>query len=45
VLALNPDTNGDGTISAREAYDYADSIHSGGDTPNWSQSSATALTF
>ncbi|WP_439577125.1 C13 family peptidase [Elioraea sp.] len=44
ALASNPDSNGDGTISAREAYDYADSIHYSGDTPNWSQSSATART-
>ena len=44
ALASNPDSNGDGTVSAREAYDYADSIQYSGDTPNWSQSSATART-
>lgn len=39
ALGSNPDTNNDGRVSAREAYDYADSVHDPWDTPNYSQSS------
>lgn len=44
ALASNPDASGDGTISAKEAHDYADSIHHSYDTPVWSQSSSIART-
>jgi len=33
ALDHDPDTNGDGTVSAREAFAYADSIHDPYDTP------------
>ena len=42
ALASNPDVDGDGAVEAREAHDYADSIHHADDTPVWSQSSTTA---
>lgn len=38
ALASNPDTNGDGAISAIEAFNYADSVHHPHDTPVYSQS-------
>jgi hypothetical protein len=41
-LASNPDTSGNGTVSAREAFNYADSVHDPWDTPNYSESSVAA---
>ena len=40
ALGTDPDANNDGRVSAREAYDYADSVHHPHDTPNYSQSAA-----
>src|SRR5262249_48391567 len=40
VLASNPDLNHDGSVSAFEAYSYADSIALAADSPNFSQSSS-----
>jgi hypothetical protein len=37
-LSFNPDTNGDGRISAYEAYHYADVVQDPRDTPNFSYS-------
>lgn len=37
ALAHDPDTNGNGRISAREAFDYADAIHDPYDTPVFNQ--------
>jgi hypothetical protein len=42
ALASDPDTNNDGRISAKEAYNYANSVHDPWDTPNYSQSSTSA---
>lgn len=42
ALASNPDTDGSGKVSAREAHNYADSVHDPYDTPVFSQSSAAA---
>ena len=42
ALGSNPDTSGDGRISAREAYDYANLVHDPWDTPNYSESSVSA---
>jgi hypothetical protein len=33
ALQYNPDTSGNGRVSAREAFDYADAIHDPYDTP------------
>jgi hypothetical protein len=45
ALASNPDTNGSGRVSAREAHNYADSVHDPYDTPFYSESSVTAGDF
>jgi hypothetical protein len=37
ALAHDPDTNNNGRVSAREAFDYADSVHDPFDTPVFSQ--------
>lgn len=42
ALASNPDTNGSGRVSAREAHNYADAVKDPFDTPVFSQSSAAA---
>ena len=42
ALGSNPDTSGDGRVSAREAFDYADLVHDPWDTPNYSESSISA---
>lgn len=41
-LGSNPDTSGDGRVSAHEAYNYANLVHDPWDTPNYSQSSTSA---
>jgi hypothetical protein len=41
ALASNPDTNGDGKIQAKEAYNYGLSVHYSGDSPNYDESSAS----
>jgi hypothetical protein len=41
-LSSDPDTSGDGKVSAKEAYDYANLVHHPHDTPNYSQSSFAA---
>ena len=45
ALASNPDTNGSGRVSAREAHNYADSIHDPYDTPVYNESSVAAGDF
>jgi len=42
ALASNPDTDGTGKVSAREAHDYADAVKDPYDTPVYDESSATA---
>jgi hypothetical protein len=42
ALASNPDTDGSGKVSAREAHDYADAVKDAYDTPVYSESSAAA---
>ena len=42
ALAHNPDTNGDGVVDAKEAFDYALSVKNPSDTPNYSSSSVAA---
>ena len=42
ALVSNPDTDSDGRIEAKEAFDYADSVHVAYDTPVYSQSSVDA---
>jgi hypothetical protein len=42
ALAFNPDTNGNGRVSAQEAHDYADAVHDPYDTPVYNESSAAA---
>ncbi|NMW17911.1 MAG: hypothetical protein HKK66_02575 [Chlorobiaceae bacterium] len=42
ALASNPDTNGNGKVSAREAYNYANAVKDPYDTPVYSESSAAA---
>src|SRR5204863_8256808 len=42
ALASNPDTDGSGKVSAREAHNYADSVHDPYDTPFYSESSVAA---
>jgi hypothetical protein len=42
ALSSDPDTNNNGKISAHEAYDYANLVHDPYDTPNYSESSASA---
>jgi Peptidase C13 family len=42
ALSSNPDTSGDGRVSAKEAYNYANLVHDPWDTPNYSQSSSAA---
>jgi Peptidase C13 family len=37
-LVTDPDTSGDGAISAQEAFDYADSVHDPFDTPIYNES-------
>lgn len=39
VLSSNPDTSGDGRVSSKEAYNYANLVHDPWDTPNYSESS------
>jgi hypothetical protein len=41
-LASNPDTDGTGKVSAREAHNYADSVHDPFDTPIYHESSVAA---
>ena len=42
ALSSNPDTSGDGRVSAKEAYAYADLVHDPWDTPNYTESSTSA---
>jgi Peptidase C13 family len=42
ALAHNPDTNGDGVVSAKEAFAYALSVQNPSDTPNYSSTSSVA---
>lgn len=42
ALASNPDTDGSGKVSAREAHNYADSVHDPYDTPVYNESSVAA---
>jgi hypothetical protein len=42
ALASNPDIDGSGKVSAREAHNYADSVHDPYDTPVYSESSVAA---
>lgn len=42
TLAFNPDSNGNGKISAIEAFQYADAIHDPFDTPIYNESSVGA---
>jgi hypothetical protein len=42
VLASNPDTDGSGKVSAREAHNYATSVKDPYDTPVYNESSAIA---
>jgi Peptidase C13 family len=42
VLAFNPDVNGNGRTSAREAHQYADAVHDPYDTPVYSENSLAA---
>jgi hypothetical protein len=42
ALASNPDTDSTGKVSAREAHNYADSLHDSYDTPVYNESSVTA---
>lgn len=42
ALASNPDTDGTGKVSAKEAHDYADAVHDPYDTPVYSESSPAA---
>lgn len=41
-LISNPDGNGDGCVTAREAYEYADAHHDWRDSPHFSASSLAA---
>jgi hypothetical protein len=41
ALSSNPDTSGDGRVTSKEAYNYANLVHHSHDTPNYSES-ATA---
>jgi peptidase C13-like protein len=45
ALASNPDTDGSGKVSAREAHNYADAVKDPYDTPVYSESSAAAGNF
>jgi len=42
VLASNPDTDGSGKVSAREAHNYAEAVKDPYDTPVYSESSVAA---
>ena len=42
ALGSNPDTDGSGKVSAREAHNYADAVKDPYDTPVYSESSAAA---
>jgi hypothetical protein len=42
ALAFNPDSNGNGRVSAHEAHNYADAVHDPYDTPIYSENSVTA---
>jgi hypothetical protein len=42
ALPHNPDTNGDGIVSAKEAFNFALSVQNPSDTPNYSSTSTTA---
>jgi hypothetical protein len=42
ALGSNPDTDNNGRISAREAFNYADLVHDPWDTPNYNESSTAA---
>ncbi|HUD84862.1 MAG TPA: C13 family peptidase, partial [Xanthobacteraceae bacterium] len=39
-LAHNPDTNGDGVVSAKEAFNYALSVQNPSDSPNYASTSS-----
>jgi hypothetical protein len=45
ALASNPDTDGSGKVSAREAHNYADAVKDPYDTPVYNESSAAAGNF
>ncbi|MBL8415909.1 MAG: hypothetical protein JNM42_15870 [Propionivibrio sp.] len=45
ALASNPDTDGTGKVSAREAHNYADAVKDPYDTPVYSESSVAAGNF
>lgn len=45
ALASNPDTDGSGKVSAREAHNYAEAVNTAGDTPVYSESSGAAGDF
>jgi hypothetical protein len=42
ALAHNPDTDGDGVVSANEAFNYALSVQNPSDSPNYSSTSTVA---
>ena len=42
ALASNPDTDGTGKVSAREAHNYANAVKNAADTPVYSESAAAA---
>jgi hypothetical protein len=42
ALASNPDTDGSGKVSAREAHNYADAVKDPSDTPVYNESSTAA---
>jgi hypothetical protein len=42
ALAFNPDTSGNGKVSAHEAFNYADAVHDPYDTPIYNESSVAA---
>lgn len=45
ALASNPDTDGSGKVSAREAHNYADAVKDPYDTPVYNESSVAAGNF
>ncbi len=45
ALASNPDTDGSGKVSAREAHDYANAVRDPYDTPIFNESSAAAGSY
>ena len=42
ALASNPDVNNDGSVSAHEAFNYADSVHDPYDTPTYGENAPAA---